>query len=92
MENSKNNFKSTLSPIIRGSAFTPAAGSFRRQEIKLDLGYMSDVLRKTSPFCLPFGKADAAHLLCCQGLAVADYGFALGRLEAGAASIFAQSG
>jgi len=32
------------------------------------------------------------HLLRCQGLAVADYSFALGRLEAGAPSTFAQLG
>ena len=32
----------------------------------------------------------APHLLCCQGLAVDDYSFALGRLEAGAPSTFAQ--
>jgi hypothetical protein len=32
------------------------------------------------------------HLLRCQGLAVDDYSFALGRLEAGATSTFAQLG
>jgi hypothetical protein len=32
------------------------------------------------------------HLLRCQGLAVNDYSFALGRLEAGAPSTFAQLG
>ena len=32
------------------------------------------------------------HLLRCQGLAVADYSFVLGRLEAGAPSTFAQIG
>jgi hypothetical protein len=32
------------------------------------------------------------HLLCCQGLAVDDYSVALGRLEAGATSTFAQLG
>ena len=31
-----------------------------------------------------------SHLLCCQGLEVDDYSFALGRLEAGAPSTFAQ--
>jgi len=36
---------------------------------------------KNSPFCLPFGKAGAAHLLRCRGLAVENYGFPLGRLE-----------
>jgi len=30
------------------------------------------------------------HLLRCRGLAVVDYGFALGRLGSGASSIFAQ--
>ena len=30
------------------------------------------------------------HLLRCQGLAVADYSFTLGRLEAGVPSTFAQ--
>jgi hypothetical protein len=47
---------------------------------------------KISSFCLPFGKADATQLLRCQGLAVDDYSFALGRLEAGATSTFAQLG
>jgi hypothetical protein len=32
------------------------------------------------------------HLLRCQGLAVDNYSFALGRLEAGATSAFAQLG
>jgi len=32
------------------------------------------------------------HLLRCQGLAVGDYSFALGRLKAGATSTFAQIG
>ena len=32
------------------------------------------------------------HLLRCQGFAVDDYGFALGRLGSGASSAFAQSG
>jgi hypothetical protein len=32
------------------------------------------------------------HLLRCQGLAVDDYSFALGRLEAGTPSTFAQLG
>ena len=32
------------------------------------------------------------HLLRCQGFAVADYSFTLGRLEAGAPSTFAQLG
>ena len=32
-------------------------------------------------FYLPLGKAEDAHLLCCQGFAVVHYGFTLGRLE-----------
>jgi len=32
------------------------------------------------------------HLLRCQGIAVDDYSFTLGRLEAGATSTFAQLG
>ena len=34
----------------------------------------------------------ASHPLRCQGIAVGDYNFTLGRLEAGAPSTFAQSG
>jgi hypothetical protein len=34
----------------------------------------------------------APHLQRCQGLAVADYSFTLGRLEAGAPSTFAHLG
>ena len=34
----------------------------------------------------------APHLLRCQGLAVGDYSFTLGRLEAGVPSTFAQLG
>ena len=40
-------------------------------------------------FIYPLGKPMAPHLLCCQGFAVDDYSFALGRLEAGAPSTFA---
>jgi len=40
-------------------------------------------------FIYPMGKPMPPHLLCCQGFAVDDYSFALGRLEAGAASTFA---
>jgi len=38
------------------------------------------------------GKPMAPHLLRCQGIAVGDYSFTLGRLEAGAPSTFAHSG
>jgi hypothetical protein len=38
------------------------------------------------------GKPVAPHLQRCQGLAVAYYSFALGRLEAEAPSTFAQLG
>jgi len=31
-------------------------------------------------FIYPMGKPMAPHLLCCQGFAVEDYSFALGRL------------
>jgi hypothetical protein len=35
------------------------------------------VISDLSPFCLPCGKAMIHHLLCYQGLAVANYGYAL---------------
>ena len=40
-------------------------------------------------FIYPSGKPILPHLLCCQGFAVDDYSFALGRLEAEAAATFA---
>ena len=40
----------------------------------------------------PSGKPRIPHLLRCQGLAVAYYGFTLGRLEATATSTFATIG
>ena len=43
-------------------------------------------------FVYPSGKPMPRHLLRCQGLAVNDYSFALGRLEAGTPSTFAQLG
>jgi len=43
-------------------------------------------------FVYPSGKPMPPHLLRCQGLAVDNYSFALGRLEAGAPSTFDQSG
>jgi hypothetical protein len=43
-------------------------------------------------FVYPAGKPMLPHLLRCQGLAVDDYSFALGRLEAGTPSTFAQLG
>ena len=50
--------------------------------------------KKNTPFCLPVGKADGTPSFPinrdCQGLAVADYSFALGRLEAAVPSTFAQ--
>jgi hypothetical protein len=53
---------------------------------------VSYILRKIFRFVYPLGKPIPPHLLCCQGLAVGDYSFALGCLEAGAPSAFAQSG
>ena len=50
------------------------------------------VLVKFFHFVYPSGKPMSPHLLRCQGLAVDDYSFALGRLEAGATSTFAQLG
>jgi hypothetical protein len=60
------------------------------------------------PFCLPCGKAGGLQILHCQGIAVADYSFALDapakrdhtsdlidqglRLEAAASSTFATMG
>ncbi len=41
---------------------------------------------------LPKGKPRILHLLRCQGIAVNDYNFNLGRLEATASSTFATSG
>jgi len=32
------------------------------------------------PCCLPFGKAGELQILCCQGIAVADYSFTLDAL------------
>jgi hypothetical protein len=52
---------------------------------------MNYIFRENFSFCLSFGKAILPHLLRCQGLAVNDYSFALGRLEAGVPSTFAQS-
>jgi hypothetical protein len=49
-------------------------------------------LTKPFHFVYPSGKPMSPHLLRCQGLAVDDYSFALGRLEAGATSTFAQLG
>jgi hypothetical protein len=40
-------------------------------------------LKKFFHFVYPSGKSMPLHLLRCQGLAVDDYSFALGRLEAG---------
>ena len=43
-------------------------------------------------FVYPSGKPMSPHPLRCQGLAVDDYSFTLGRLKAGATSTFAQLG
>jgi hypothetical protein len=43
-------------------------------------------------FVYPPGKPMIPHLLRCQGFAVVYYDFALGRLESGASSTFAQLG
>jgi hypothetical protein len=53
---------------------------------------MSNDLKKEFSFCLPKGKPILPHLLRCRGLAVEYYSFALGRLEAGVPSTFAQLG
>jgi REP-associated tyrosine transposase len=45
-----------------------------------------------SHFVYPAGKPMAPHLLRCQGFAVGNYSFALGRREAGVPSAFAQLG
>ena len=47
-------------------------------------------VKKYFHFVYPLGKPMPPQLLRCQGLAVDDYSFALGRLEAGAPSTFAQ--
>ena len=49
-------------------------------------------LRKTLHFVYPSGKPMAPNLQRCQGLAVANYSFALGRLEAEIPSTFAHLG
>ena len=61
---------------------------------KIEYGFYRQVilLRKIFHFVDPSGKPMPPHLLRCQGLAVGDYSFALGRLEAGAPSTFAQLG
>jgi len=51
---------------------------------------MSYRFKKFFPLVYPLGKPMPHHLLRCQGLAADDYSFALGRLEAGAPSTFAQ--
>ena len=43
-------------------------------------------------FIYPTGKPMAPHLLRCQGIAVGNYSFSLGRLGAGAPSTFAHLG
>jgi len=48
--------------------------------------------KKSFHFVYPSGKPMPPHLLRCQGLAVDDYSFTLGRLKAGATSTFAQLG
>ena len=45
-----------------------------------------------SHFVYPLGKPMPPHLLRCQGIAVGNYSFTLGRLEAGAPSTFDQLG
>jgi len=47
---------------------------------------------RESRYCPIFGVYPPIFVADCQGLAVNDYGFALGRLEAGTASTFAQLG
>ena len=53
---------------------------------------MSYRVKKLFHFVCPLGKPMPPHLLRCQGIAVDDYRFALGRLEARAPSTFAQQG
>jgi hypothetical protein len=53
-----------------------------------------NIAKKPLHFVYPSGKPMIPHLLRCQGLAVPPRrdGFALGRLESGASSTFAQLG
>ena len=53
---------------------------------------MSNDLKKIFSFCLPKGKPILPHLLRYRALAVVYYSFALGRLEDGVPSTFAQFG
>ena len=50
------------------------------------------IVKEPLHFVYPSGKPMIPHLLRCQGLAVVYYDFALGRLESGAPSTFAQLG
>ena len=69
----------------------------------IELLLMSYRLKKIFQFVYPSGKPISPHLLCCHGLAVANYSVALGRLternvdpatggKAEATSAFAQLG
>jgi hypothetical protein len=51
-----------------------------------------DIHNQKRPVVYPTGKPMILHLLRCQGFAVGDYSFTLGRLEAAASSTFATSG
>jgi hypothetical protein len=52
----------------------------------------SATIKKSRPVVYPAGKPMILHLLRCQEIAVGDYSFNLGRLEATASSTFATSG
>ena len=54
--------------------------------------YTLNTLKSFFHFVYPSGKPMPPHLLRCQGLALDNYSFALGRLEAGTPSTFAQLG
>jgi hypothetical protein len=64
-------------------------------DIKAVLSNSPNVSSNTSKkivLLYPMGKPMLLHLLRCQGIAVADYSFTLGRLETAASSTFATSG
>jgi len=58
----------------------------------ISLNRTSTTSKKSRPVICPAGKPMILHLLRCQGIAVGDYSFNLGRLEAAASSTFASSG
>jgi len=55
----------------------------------ISLKMTSIVGNESRPFVYSAGKPMILHLLRCQGIAVGDYSFSLGRLQAAASSSFA---